>query len=622
MSAETIALRLVIGGDSKGAQNALDGITKKSGGMGKALKAAQTGAAIGLTAIVGIVGKGVQSYETLTASVAALQRQSKISAEDASLLTGQWARYGVTAEAGGKGVMMLSKQIDAANTGTQTSIDSFARLGITLNDLKTMSPYQVLEQVRSTLSAMPPSAERTALSAKLLGRGFMSMSKWIAASSTDLAEVNQRIKDAGLVMNDKELAKAKEDAKQMALLRLDLQGLSVEVGRSAMPIIRDLVPGLKTLLAVAKPLAPHLVQIGAALATFLVVSKVATGLNAMITALRTVKGLGKGLGNVIGGGGLGGAVSSGPLDAAISANTVATEANTLALGGKGIPGGGGGGVLNKVLPVAEGAGGMTLGAAIGTAAGTGIAAGLTLIAPTVIADTLGKNSKAHQEFIAAGTEAGKAFATTGFAKGSQAALILAGQTMNDTAAALKADGANIARSLRASGDKAGAGLASGLAHGVGPALQSIQKVRNSAGRPIHMGRLDATQMINEIARVSRALGGMSSAARTAGNAAANAVRSPSGGGGSYRGHFMARGGDFMVRRPTLFVAGEAGLERATFTPQGKEPPGTSGGTTVVHNHFHFGQIIGTDERAARKLADQVGQILMSKQRMKGAMSRG
>jgi hypothetical protein len=31
---------------------------------------------------------------------------------------------------------------------------------------------------------------------------------------------------------------------------------------------------------------------------------------------------------------------------------------------------------------------------------------------------------------------------------------------------------------------------------------------------------------------------------------------------------MAAGGDFLVTQPTLFLAGEAGPERATFTPQG------------------------------------------------------
>ena len=38
---------------------------------------------------------------------------------------------------------------------------------------------------------------------------------------------------------------------------------------------------------------------------------------------------------------------------------------------------------------------------------------------------------------------------------------------------------------------------------------------------------------------------------------------------------MAAGGDFLVTQPTLFLAGEAGPERATFTPQAGGTPNTS-----------------------------------------------
>ena len=42
---------------------------------------------------------------------------------------------------------------------------------------------------------------------------------------------------------------------------------------------------------------------------------------------------------------------------------------------------------------------------------------------------------------------------------------------------------------------------------------------------------------------------------------------------------QATGGDWCVTKPTLFLAGEAGPERATFTPQGKSRGGSSGGGT-------------------------------------------
>jgi hypothetical protein len=57
---------------------------------------------------------------------------------------------------------------------------------------------------------------------------------------------------------------------------------------------------------------------------------------------------------------------------------------------------------------------------------------------------------------------------------------------------------------------------------------------------------------------------------------------PSGGGGSPDsipfGGAQANGGDYVVSRPTMFLAGEAGPERATFTPLG----GRGGDTSSIH----------------------------------------
>ena len=295
--------------------------------------------------------------------------------------------------------------------------------------------------------------------------------------------------------------------------------------------------------------------------------------------LGSAKGLFGGLLGKVGGG----AATEVPLTTAVGLNTAATEANTLALMGKGgLPGGG-----KTPLP---------LGAPGGTKPGGGGWSSLL--------GGIGKVLGAGAIASAAGD----------LLKGTDADYKVAMDKMAAAAGKGKQIGASLATSLRASGDKAGAGLAAGLARGVGPALQSIQKVRNSAGRNIHMGHLDATQMLNEIARVSRALGGISGAARTASNAVANALAAKSGvGPSSYRGHFMAAGGDFMVNRPTVFVAGEAGPERATFTPKGKEPPGTSGGT-VINLAVNVANVHGTDRAAATKLANMAGEIFMQQVR--------
>lgn len=78
-------------------------------------------------------------------------------------------------------------------------------------------------------------------------------------------------------------------------------------------------------------------------------------------------------------------------------------------------------------------------------------------------------------------------------------------------------------------------------------------MRARVNKDIKLGKADNTDLINKIAQVERAFNRMGSAARTAGDAAVNAVN-----GGSYRGHFKANGG--IIYGPQAVVVGEAGPE--------------------------------------------------------------
>ena len=76
-------------------------------------------------------------------------------------------------------------------------------------------------------------------------------------------------------------------------------------------------------------------------------------------------------------------------------------------------------------------------------------------------------------------------------------------------------------------------------------------------------------------------------------------------------HPQADGGDYIVRKPTLFLAGEAGTERATFTPLGRGgSPASSGGDTHIHVHVPAGTtLIGTAREVGEILAPHVGRAL-------------
>jgi cell wall-associated NlpC family hydrolase len=72
---------------------------------------------------------------------------------------------------------------------------------------------------------------------------------------------------------------------------------------------------------------------------------------------------------------------------------------------------------------------------------------------------------------------------------------------------------------------------------------------------------------------------------------------------------MARGGDFLVKEPTLFLAGEAGMERATFQPLGGGARGDTGGGGDIHIHFD-GPVFGDMDKVAKQLAEPVRRELL------------
>jgi len=86
-----------------------------------------------------------------------------------------------------------------------------------------------------------------------------------------------------------------------------------------------------------------------------------------------------------------------------------------------------------------------------------------------------------------------------------------------------------------------------------------------------------------------------------------AARSAPNGSGSI--YAQAAGGDYMVNQPTLFLAGEAGPERATFTPQGG---GGAGGGIIIN-------INGAGDPHA--VAREVSTMLMAQLNMQGIKTR-
>lgn len=505
MPSMTEAIRLVISGDSKGGVKALgevaDAAGKTQGVFGKygaGLNKASNYAAVGVAALTGVIVKSVVDYEAYGKSIRDVTRLTDISVESASTLVGEWKRFGVDATAGANGVKFFNKNLDMARQGSAKQIEAFQRLGLSIDDLKTMDDDALLMKTRDALATMGPSAERTAISLALMGKGGTAMMPWLNVAPKQMAEVNKQLKDAGLIWDDKQLKQYADAAAAQREMQIALTGIEQTIARDVVPAMTPFVRLFGSALRFIRPIMPALVPLTGALAVFVGVVK---GAN-------LVQGAWNGLLKL--------------LPARLVKAKVAEE-----------------------------------GATVATRAGTGamkaqmITLGMYGIALAAAAVAIYGIVKAYQSWQQAAQQAAAA------AAGAQATL---------DANASKLDPAFVAQQQAAiNADKYKS------PQGVGGWLSAA-----------FQGMWNYNPLTSGLKK-------------------------------------FGAGGDFIARGAQQIVVGDnpAG-ERVTVTPLNRK--GAGGGDT--HFHFHVGQIIGTDERAARQLWNTVKPIAMSDMRMKMAMSRG
>lgn len=257
-------------GDARRDMSAFEGETRNWGS--RLNKAANWGIG-GLAAMGAVIGKSVATYKDVGSGIREVTRLTDISTEAASLLSGQWQRFGIDASAGASGVKFFARNLAAARKGSTAQAEAFEALGLSLADLKSMSDEDVLFATRDALADMGPSAERTNIALTLLGRGGAALMPWLSASSGDMAALNDELERSGLVWGDDELQRWAEAQAAQREMQIALTGIQVVIARDVVPWLTRLIEALGWVLDKVRPLAPVLVPATAALAGFVGVVK-------------------------------------------------------------------------------------------------------------------------------------------------------------------------------------------------------------------------------------------------------------------------------------------------------------------------------------------------------------
>lgn len=152
--------------DAKRVGGAFDDLKNKTSalsGMFSKLSGVLAGAAF-----IGFARSALQMAD----SVSDLSNSTGFAIEKIIGLRSAMTAMGGSADDADKSLLTFYQSIDQAAQGSENTQDSFAKLGITLNDLRNLSEQGLFRKTIEALAKMPESAQKTAIQADLLGKSF------------------------------------------------------------------------------------------------------------------------------------------------------------------------------------------------------------------------------------------------------------------------------------------------------------------------------------------------------------------------------------------------------------------------------------------------------------------
>ena len=150
------------------------------------------------------------------------------------------------------GLKTLTNQIDDAKNGSTKAQERFAKLGISMSDLSSMSREDVFAAVVSGMQGMADTTERAALANDLFGKSGQNLTPLFNETAESTEALKQAAHDLGFVMSD-EAVKASADFKDsLDTLQRTFSGVKNNLVGELLPGFSKVLDGLSELLVGGK----------------------------------------------------------------------------------------------------------------------------------------------------------------------------------------------------------------------------------------------------------------------------------------------------------------------------------------------------------------------------------
>lgn len=193
--------------------------------------------------------KAVNATLDLAKSTKQLTRTTGLSTQEASRFVAVAKVRGIENTKLASSFTILSKQIVAAQKGSEASTAAFQKLGVSQEAIKRGDTKQVFMDAADGLSKMANNANKTALAAQLFGRGYQALFPLLDLGSKGIAEQLELAGSLGAELSGKGQDSVLKFAEAQRKAKLAQMGLQVQLGQTLIPLLTKGVAALSDFIA-------------------------------------------------------------------------------------------------------------------------------------------------------------------------------------------------------------------------------------------------------------------------------------------------------------------------------------------------------------------------------------
>ena len=197
---------LGLGVDSSAAVNGMRTFTREVGGMTSAVKSA----ALALTSLFA-TAKITQFISGTSAAFASygdqmskMSQRLDIAASKLSEMSYIASQSGTSIESFERGVRLLQRNLNSADEEAKTATAAFEKLGLSIQELKRMSPDEQFKAVAGAIASLESPSERTAYAMKIFSRSGAELIPFFQQGREGMDKLSEKARKLGIVMSDKD----------------------------------------------------------------------------------------------------------------------------------------------------------------------------------------------------------------------------------------------------------------------------------------------------------------------------------------------------------------------------------------------------------------------------------